>query len=288
MIFSPLIVGTMRWGSWGNNLSEKEVQELIDKALSLGLYTFDSADIYGGYTTEKTLGKAFENMGLTRESYQLIGKCGIKYKGGEKPYKVKSYDLSKEYIVKAVEESLENLRTDYLDLLLIHRPSPLMDPEEIARAFSILRLEGKVRNFGVSNFSTQQMSSLLEFVPDLLTNQIEISLSSPEAFFDGRVEQMQSLKLQPSAYSPLGGYFSVSEEKNLRVLEVFEELKEKYNASEAQLLLAFLRKHPSGIVPLVGTSKLSNLEHLSKGLEVEISMEDWFYLLEAQRGHRVP
>ncbi len=278
----------MRWGTWGSNLSENEITQLIEKALSLGLYTFDSADIYGGYTTETTLGNAFHNMGLERESYQLIGKCGIKYKGGEKPYKVKSYDLSKDYILQAVEESLNKLQTNYLDLLLIHRPSPLMDAEEIARAFSILRLEGKVRNFGVSNFSSEQFKSLLEFVPDLLTNQIEISLSSPEAFFDSRVEQMHSLKLQPTAYSPMGGYFSKTEEKNPRLLEVFEELKQKYNASEAQLLLAFLRKHPSGIVPVVGTSKLSNLEHLAKGLEVEISMEDWFYLLEAQRGHRVP
>lgn len=288
MIFSPLIVGTMRWGSWGQNYDKKEIQNLIETALDLGLYTFDLADIYGGYTSERDFGNALKEMNLPRESYQLITKCGIKYKGGEKPYEIKSYDLSKDYILKCVDESLEKLSTPYLDLLLLHRPSPLMDGEEIAAAFSLLRSSGKVKNFGVSNFSVMEMDYLLGYVGDLITNQIEISLSKPEAFFDSRLLQMQKLKLQPTAWSPTGTYFSLESEQNTRIKSELVRLGQKYDASEGELLLAFLLKHPSRIVPVVGTSKSSTLQTLSKASSVELSTEDWFYLLEASRGVKVP
>lgn len=288
MNFSPIIIGTMRWGTWGANHSETAVQKLVETSLQEGLYTFDHADIYGGYTTEKLFGNAVAEMNLPRESYQLISKCGIEYPGGEKPYGLKSYNYSKDYILKCAEESLRNLKTDYLDLLLLHRPSPLMNPEEIAAAFGILRSSGKVRDFGVSNFSPSQFLLLHQYFPFLVTNQIELSLNETKAFYDGTLDQLMLKRLHPMAYSVLGNYFTEpNSEQNLRISVVLKELCRKYNAEENQLLLAFLLKHPSKILPVIGTSKADTISSLKKSLQINMEREDWFRLLEAARGKRV-
>lgn len=288
MNFSEIIIGVMRWGIWGANLSERDVQQLIDTSLEENLYTFDHADIYGGYTTEKLFGNAVSEMNLNRESYQLISKCGIEYPGGEKPYKIKSYNYSMKYILKCVDESLQNLKTDYLDLLLLHRPSPLMNPEEIAAAFGVLRSNGKVRDFGISNFTPSQFELIHQYFPFLVTNQIEISLNETKAFYDGTLEQMIMKKLRPMAYSVMGNYFSEPDsEQNQRIRPVLKSLCEKYSADENQILLAFLLKHPSGIQPVIGTSKPENIRTLKKSLHLNLDREDWFRLLEASRGKRV-
>lgn len=278
----------MRWGIWGANHSEKEIQNLVQTSLEEGFYTFDHADIYGGYTTEKLFGDAVSGMNLPRESYHLISKCGIEYPGGEKPYELKSYNYSKEYILKCVDESLQNLKTDYLDILLLHRPSPLMNPEEIAAAFGILRSNGKVRDFGVSNFTTSQFDLIHKYFPYLVTNQVEISLNETKAFYDGTLDQMMMHKIRPTAYSVLGNYFSTESEQNSRIKEVLNSLCEKYNAEENQLLISFLLKHPAGIVPVIGTSKSENIRKIKKSLQIDLDREDWFRLLEASAGKRVP
>lgn len=288
MNFSPIIIGTMRWGTWGANHSEKEVQKLVETSLEEGFYTFDHADIYGGYTTEKLFGDAISGMNLNRENFQLISKCGIEYPGGIKPYEIKSYNYSQEYILKCVDESLQNLKTDYLDLLLLHRPSPLMDPEEIAAAFGILRSNGKVRDFGVSNFTTSQFDLIHKYFPFLVTNQVEISLNETKAFYDGTLDQMMMHRIRPTAYSVLGNYFTTESEQNFRIKTVLNELCEKYSAEENQLLIAFLLKHPAKIVPVVGTSNFENIKKFKKSLEIDLEREDWFKLLEASAGKRVP
>ena len=288
MNFSPIIIGTMRWGIWGANHSEKEVQKLVETSMEEGFYTFDHADIYGGYTTEKLFGDAVSEMNLNRENFQLISKCGIEYPGGAKPYEIKSYNYSKEYILKCVDESLQNLKTDYLDLLLMHRPSPLMDPEEIAAAFGILRSNGKVRDFGVSNCTTSQFDLIHKYFPFLVTNQIEISLNETKGFYDGTLDQMMMHKIRPTAYSVLGNYFTTENEQNFRIKTVLNELCEKYSAEENQLLIAFLLKHPAKIVPVVGTSNFENIKKFKKSLEIDLEREDWFKLLEASAGKRVP
>ena len=158
MDFSKMIIGVMRWGIWGANHSESGVQNLIETSLEEGLFTFDHADIYGDYTTEELFGKAFSGMKIEREKIQLITKCGICLPSEKKNFPLKYYNYSKEYIINKVDESLKNLKTDYIDLLLLHRPSPLMQPEEIAAAFGILRSSGKVRDFGVSNFTLHNLS----------------------------------------------------------------------------------------------------------------------------------
>ena len=287
MDFSKIIVGVMRWGIWGANHSESGVQNLIETSLEEGLYTFDHADIYGGYTTEELFGNAFSEMKIEREKIQLITKCGICMPSEKKNFPLKYYNYSKEYILNQVDKSLKNLKTDYIDLLLLHRPSPLMNPEEIAAAFGILRSSGKVRNFGVSNFTTSQFELISQFFPQLLTNQIEISLTETKIFYDGTLDQMMLKNLKPMAYSVLGSYFSEDSERTARIKAVFDELTIKYNADEAQLLLAFLLKHPAKILPIIGTSKAENIRSLKNSLSINLEIEDWFKMLEASAGSRV-
>ena len=288
MDFSKIIVGVMRWGIWGANHSESGVQKLIETSLEEDLYTFDHADIYGGYTTEELFGNAFSEMKINREKIQLITKCGICMPSEKKNFPLKYYNYSKEYILNQVDESLKNLKTDYIDLLLLHRPSPLMNPEEIAAAFGVLRSSGKVRDFGVSNFTTSQFDLIFKYFPQLVTNQVEVSLTETKAFYDGTIDQMMLKKLQPMAWSVMGTYFSEDSERTARIKSVLEVLTKKYNAEEAQLLLAFLLKHPSKIIPIIGTSKVESIKSLKKSLQINLEIEDWFSLLEASLGHDVP
>lgn len=289
MDFSKIIIGVMRWGVWGANLSEKEVQNLIQTSLEEDLYTFDHADIYGGYTTEELFGNAFLGMNIPREQIQLISKCGICYPSDKKQFSLKYYDYSKEYILNQVDESLRNLKTDYLDLLLLHRPSPLMNPEEIAAAFGILRSSGKVRDFGVSNFTVSQFELIHQYFPYLVTNQVEISLTETKSFYDGTLDQMMMKSLKPMAYSVMGTYFSQPDsDQNQRIRLVLNELCSKYQAEENQLLLAFLLKHPAKILPIIGTSKVETIGAFKQSLNINLETEDWFKLLEASAGKRVP
>ena len=288
MDFSKIIVGVMRWGIWGANHSESGVQKLIETSLEEDLYTFDHADIYGGYTTEELFGNAFSEMKINREKIQLITKCGICMLSEKKNFPLKYYNYSKEYILNQVDESLKNLKTDYIDLLLLHRPSPLINPEEIAAAFGVLRSSGKVRDFGVSNFTTSQFDLISKYFPQLVTNQVEVSLTETKAFYDGTIDQMMLKKLQPMAWSVMGTYFSEDSERTARIKSVLEVLTKKYNAEEAQLLLAFLLKHPSKIIPIIGTSKVESIKSLKKSLQINLEIEDWFSLLEASLGHDVP
>ncbi|HMU07825.1 MAG TPA: aldo/keto reductase [Kaistella sp.] len=286
MQFSPIIIGTMRWGIWGANHSEKEVQKLIDTSLELGLSTFDHADIYGNYTTEKLFGDAFSEMGINREEVQLISKCGIEMPCENRSFEIKSYNYSKEHILSSVDQSLENLKTDYLDLLLLHRPSPLMNPEEIAESFHILREQKKVRHFGVSNFSPSQFDLINDAFP-LITNQIEVSVNHTDSFYDGTLDQMMLKKLQPMAWSVMGNYFSENSEQNSRIKKVLEELCPKYDAEENQILLAFILKHPSKILPVIGTSKTETIKKFKEVLNLSLEREDWFKLLKASQGKEV-
>ena len=281
MDFSPIIIGTMRWGIWGADHSKKEVQNLIQSSLEQKLSTFDHADIYGNYTTEKLFGNAFSEMNLKREEVQFISKCGIEMPCENRNFSVKSYNYSKEHLLKSVDQSLANLKTDYLDLLLLHRPSPLMNPEEIAGSFSILKTQHKVRHFGVSNFSPSQFDLINNAFP-LITNQVEVSLNQPKAFYDGTLDQMIMKQLRPMAYSVLGNYFSENTEENRRIKKVLTVLCKKYNVEENQILLAFILKHPAQIYPIIGTSRAENLVKFKNSLSIDLEREDWFKLLEAK------
>ena len=286
MNYSPIVVGTMRWGIWGANHSVKDVQHLIETALNQGLFTFDHADIYGNYTTEKLFGDAFSEMQISREQVQFISKCGIEMPCENRNFGIKSYNYSKKHIINSVDQSLENLKTDYLDLLLLHRPSPLMNPEEIAESFDLLREQKKVRHFGVSNFSVSQFELINDAFP-LVTNQVEISINHTDAFYNGTLDQMLLKKLRPMAWSVMGNYFTQPSAQNARIKKVLDELCTKYGAEENHILLAFLFLHPAQILPVIGTSKEQTIKDLKKSLDLKLDREDWFRLLEAVEGKEV-
>ena len=285
-MFSELIAGTMRWGIWGANHSVKEIQKLIQVCVEENITTFDHADIYGGHTTEELFGNAWKEMNLKRENVQFISKCGIVMNSDKKPSALKYYNYNKDYILNCVDESLSNLKTDYLDTLLLHRPSPLMNPEVIAEAFTVLKDAGKVKEFGVSNFSVSQFELINQYVP-LVTNQIEISVNEISSFENGILDQLMSKGLRPTAWSVMGSYFSDQSDENIRIKKVIVELCDKYNAEENQILLAFILKHPSKIIPVIGTSKAKTIITLSQTLQIDLDLEDWFRILESIRGKEV-
>tara|TARA_B100001063_G_scaffold247289_1_gene292208 strand:- start:569 stop:1402 length:834 start_codon:yes stop_codon:yes gene_type:complete len=277
----------MTWGSWGKQLSKKEMADLMHHCLSNNITTFDHADIYGGYTTEADFGKAFTDSGINRKNIQLISKCGIQYLSENRTNKVKHYDYSKEYIIWSVEESLKNLETDYLDLLLLHRPSPLMVAEEIAEAITILKKDGKIRDFGVSNFTPSQME-MIGLRMDIDVNQIEFSLTQHSAMHDGTLDYLKTCGIKPMAWSPLGSVFKEDNEQTRRIHKQLGELMDKYNATEDQLLLAWIMKHPAGIHPVVGTTNKTRLKQAVEASKINLEVEDWFLILVASQGHKVP
>lgn len=276
----------MRWGVWGASHSAKQVQELIEVCLEENITTFDHADIYGGHTTEKLFGDAWKEMNIDREKVQFISKCGIVMNSDKKPSSLKYYNYDKNYILNCVDESLFNLKTDYLDILLLHRPSPLMNPEEVANTFEMLKANGKVKNFGVSNFSVTQYE-LLDRCFQLITNQIEISVNQVESFYNGTLDQLMKKQLQPMAWSVMGNYFSEKSEQNIRLKIVIQNLCQKYNAEENQILLAFILRHPSKIIPVIGTSRKETVKELNQSLMIDLETIDWFKILEASRGNEV-
>lgn len=287
MTYSRLIAGTMTWGSWGKQLSKKEMDALMHHCISNHITTFDHADIYGAYTTEADFGKAFIDSGIKREDIQLISKCGIQYVCDNRSNTVKHYNYSKDYIIWSVEESLKNLNTEYLDLLLLHRPSPLMVAEDIAEAITILKKDGKIRDFGVSNFTPSQMD-MVGLRMDIDVNQIEFSLTEHSAMHNGTLDFMMTNGIKPMAWSPLGSVFKEDNDQTRRIHKQLGTLMDKYNATEDQLLLAWIMKHPSHIHPVVGTTTKERLTQAVEAAKIDLELEDWFLILVAAQGCKVP
>lgn len=287
MKFSNIIAGVMTWGRWGKQLGTKDMQSLIEHCLDIGITTFDHADIYGAYSTESDFGKAISAMAIERSQYQLISKCGIQYVCDARENKVKHYNYSKDYILWSVEQSLNNLQTEYLDLLLLHRPSPLMIAEEIAEAIEILKKEGKIKSFGVSNFNASQMD-LIGFRTDINYNQVEFSLTQHSAMHDGTFDYMLSNGVGAMAWSPLGSFFKDDTPQTQRIKSVLDKLMVKYNASADQLLLAWIMSHPVNIAPVIGTTTKERMNLAKEALTIKLELEDWFELLVASQGHKVP
>lgn len=288
MNFSKVIAGTMTWGQWGKQLSKQEMINLMHHCVENDIHTFDHADIYGDYSTEADFGHAFAESGIDRNNIELISKCGIQYLGKSRPeLKVKHYNYTKEYIIWSAENSLKHLKTDYLDLLLLHRPSPLMQPEVIAEAVSILKKEGKIKSFGVSNFTPSQTDLLNKYV-GVDVNQIEFSLTQHTAMHDGTLDHMTLNNIQPMSWSPLGYVFKEDTEQTRRIHKQLGALLDKYNATEDQLLLAWILKHPSNIIPVVGTTTKQRLKDSYAATKIDLELEDWFLILVACQGHKVP
>ena len=285
--FSRIISGTMTWGDWGKKLSLSEMQVLIEKSFNYGVSTFDHADIYGGYTTEADFGNAFKACSVDRENVQFITKCGIQMPCEARPLNVKYYDYSSSHIRLSVENSLRNLKTEYIDLLLLHRPSPLMEASEICDVFYKLKEEGKVNQLGVSNFTTSQIK-LLQKEISLNWNQIECSLSHETPLFNGVLDYLKTQNIGVMSWSPLGLYFKSDLPKKRRIKKVIISLCEKYDCSEAQILLAWLLKHPSKIYPVIGTTSSDRIKKAIEATKINLDLTDWFLLLEASMGKPLP
>lgn len=287
MNYSSLIAGVMNWGIWGKNFDLNEFEKLIHSYIEQNIYSFDHADIYGGYTTEEAFGKALKKSSIKREKIQLITKCGIKYVTDKRDYSIKHYDYTKEYIVWSVNESLKNLQTDYLDLLLLHRPSPLLQPEEVAEAVSALKQSGKIKHFGLSNFLPHQTDLVKKHI-DVEVNQIQFSATHHYPLTDGQLDFMLLNKIQPMAWNPLGSIFKDDNEQTTRLKELLTDLIIKYEVSADILLLSWIKQHPSNVIPVVGTTNLDRIKNLNKTNKFKLELEDWFKIWTTSMGHKVP
>lgn len=285
--YSKIIAGTMTWGNWGKKLSVGEGAKLIGHCLGQGITTFDHADIYGSYTNELFFGKALASASISRDKIQLISKCGIQMVCEERKNRVKHYNYSKDYIIWSVEQSLKNLKTDYLDMLLLHRPSPLIHPVEIGEAIQQLKKEGKILDFGVSNFTPSQIG-LLETSVKVESNQLEFSLTANEAMKNGGWDDCIVHNRMAMAWSPLGSYYRDRNKRVKRIKKVIKQLKKKYQVNASQLLLAWTFMHPAGIHPVVGTTNPKRLTDAMNAINIDLELEDWFLLLAASMGEDVP
>lgn len=284
---SNLSISSLVLGMWHiNTLNATQLDELLKSALEQGIMTFDHADIYGDYQCEKVYGEWIKKNKGYQDQIKLISKCGIKLLSEKKPeHRVKHYDTSAQHIIQSVENSLENLHADHLDLLLIHRPDPLMNPEEIAKAFDQLKEQGKVLNFGVSNFTNEQFELLSSYSSQpLITNQVEISIFHHELLFDGTLDYLMRKNIQPMAWSPLGGAKNI---KSLIENNEVRKIADKYDVEEGNLILSWLLQHPARIIPVVGTMNPKRLTTIEEALHIEWDRQDWFYLLEEVRGEPV-
>jgi predicted oxidoreductase len=289
--FSKIVHGHWRLVEW--NLNNEELLKLTKQSIDLGITTFDHADIYGNYSCEKIFGDALNLDKGLRKKIQIITKCGIKLVSDKFPSrKLKSYDYSFDHIVSSVENSLKNFRTDYIDVLLLHRPSPFFNPEEVANAFSHLKKQGKVQNFGVSNFNPQQFEMLNSYVEeDLVTNQVEISPYCLEHFDNGNMDYFLTKKIKPMAWSPLGGghIFNPTNLKGQRLLNTLKEVANELSINDIDTLIySWLLNHPSSIIPIVGSGKINRLKNAINALTIKIPSELWQKIYVASLGKDLP
>ncbi|MFF2455390.1 aldo/keto reductase family oxidoreductase [Peribacillus simplex] len=288
---SRIVHGMWRLADW--RFSTDEILSLIEHGTDRGITTYDHADIYGSYTCEEIFGKALSLKPSLRDKMEIVTKCGIVLKSENRPsHKSHHYDTSKTHIIKSVEQSLMNLKTDYIDLLLIHRPDPLMDPAETAEAFNQLKESGKVRNFGVSNFKKPQWDMLQSYLEyPLVTNQLELSAYNLENFEDGTVNLCQQAGVAPMAWSPLAGgsIFEESNEKAARLRKTLEIVKEEIGANGIdEVMYAWLLRHPAKIIPIVGSGKKERLDSAIDSLNLSMKKEQWFNILTSSMGHDIP
>ena len=283
---SPIIAGTMNWGIWDKNLSISEMEHLMHVCIENKISSFDHADIYGNYTTETDFGKAFGQSTIAREKMQLISKCGIQHTNGRNNT-IKHYDYSKNYIIWSVDNSLKNLQTDYLDVLLLHRPSPLMIADEIAEAVAQLKKEGKIIDFGVSNFTPFQ-TELLRQKTEINYNQIQFSATHHEAMLDGSLDYTQLHNIRPMSWNPLGTLFREDTEQTRRLKKLLVQLVDKYHLGSDTILLAWILKHPANVIPVAGTVNIARIQALVKAVEMDLDPLDWFAIWTESMGNKVP
>jgi predicted oxidoreductase len=287
-----LSLSRMAYGMWrlgdDEDTSPARVQAKVDACLAQGITTMDQADIYGGYMAEEILGNALKGTGL-RSEIEIVTKCDIVAPAGRHAQaRVKYYDTSRRHITQSVEDSLRLMGIEQIDLLLIHRPDPMMDHHETGTTLDDLVASGKVSNIGVSNFRPWDMDLLQSAMKTrLVTNQIEISVIANDAFTNGDLAYLQRHDIKPMAWSPLAGG-ALFTDANASLIAIMKRLGDKQGGDTSAVALAWLMAHPANIIPVVGTNNLDRLRALSTAFDVELGREDWFEIYTAALGHEVP
>ncbi|BBM66488.1 oxidoreductase [Vibrio alfacsensis] len=289
--FSELVQGYWRAVDWG--MSAQERLSFLKQHIELGITTVDHADIYGNYECETLFGEALTLDKSVREQIQIVTKCDINLCGDKTPErKINHYDTSAAHIYQSVNNSLERLNVSEIDVLLIHRPDVLMEADEVAEAFAELHKVGKVKHFGVSNFTPRQFELLQSRLgKPLVTNQVEINPLNFDVAHDGTLDQMQMLRTRPMAWSCLGGgsIFSGATEQAVRVRNELEAIREEIGADSIdQVIYAWVRRLPSKPIPIIGSGKIERVHAAVKALDFELTREQWYRVWVASKGHGVP
>lgn len=290
---SELSLSRIVYGMWrlaeDVDTSAAHVQAKVEACLAQGITSFDQADIYGGYASEEVLGRALKGNSALRDQMQIITKCGILLDGPNFPAsKVKYYDTGRAHVLWSVENSLRAMQIEHIDLLLIHRPDPMMDAHETGAVLDELVASGKVGAVGVSNFKLHDWALLQSAMKTpLVANQIELSLTQPDALINGDIAYLQERQIAPMAWSPLGGG-SLFGPSHKELLELLAEIGAEFEVDATAVAIAWILAHPAKIMPVLGTNTLARIARLGDACKVSLDRETWYALYVAALGHEVP
>lgn len=279
-----LMSGCMRWGKWGKQLSTERMAKLINDLIEQGIHFFDHADIYGEYTTEAEFGKALAHLGIARDSYQICTKLGLQVPGETRVTKTKHYQYDHEHIINSVKSSISKLGCERIDVLLFHRPSPLMNEKEMVQAIEQLKEAELIRSFGVSNWNAFQLQTMSSYT-DVTFNQIELSLTHSIALEDGTIDKMKEIGIKLMVWSPLGDLYQRDEDDEL--VKAVDLLAQKYQVSSSAIMINWLLQLPLPVYPVFGSTNIDRIKEMQKAYTFDISREEWFYLWEKARGKEV-
>lgn len=285
--FSRFVMGYWRLMDW--NMSTRQLVSFIEEHLDLGVTTVDHADIYGGYQCEAAFGEAMKLSPALRNRMEIVTKCGIATTA-RKENVIGHYITDRQHIIDSAEQSLRHLATDRLDLLLIHRPDPLMNADDVAEAFLHLHQSGKVRHFGVSNFTPAQFSLLQSRLPfTLATNQVEISPVHQPLLLDGTLDQLQQLRIHPMAWSCLGGGRLFNDLSFQPLRDELAQVAQELNAQSIdQVVYAWIRRLPSQPLPIIGSGRIERVRAALAAENLELTRQQWFRIRKAALGYDVP
>jgi len=299
---SPLTSSRLAYGCWrlaSNKEDPNAGRRAVTAAYEAGYTLFDNADVYGGGEAEKILGAVLKEIPEMRRRVLVLTKCGVRHGGHPNPDSPNRWDFSAEHIISSCNQSLERLGIDAIDIFMLHRPDYLADPAEIARAFDQLRLAGKVRFFAVSNFRPVLLTALQKaYGRPLLLHQVEISLAKLDAFTDGTLDQCLAEKITPMAWSPLAaGLIGDGAKRLLKAQESYrpetflpdlDAVAAARGVSRTVIALSWLLKHPSKIIPIVGSINPDRIREATKAQDIELTRDEWYRLLNAARGEPLP
>lgn len=275
---SPVIYSFWRALEDPDGISYRTVQAKLQACLDLGITTFDHADVYGNYQVEELFGKAVKESGVKREDIIISTKCGINILDPSRPeYRTRHYDSSQEHIFKSIERSLKNLGTDYIDILLLHHPDPLMDADETASALTTLVRKGMIRHVGVANFTVHQhrlLQSRLNL--PIITNHLELNLLNTKPVVDGTIDFIKQHYSRPLAWSPLAGgrLLNKDDESTFNIRSTLKRIALNYGINEEQLAIAWLLK--LGALPIVGSNDLVRIKNATSAVTINLDKQDWY------------